>query len=270
MVASRPRTPAHRLAGSRLPRRGGDRWPGLGQDVRVTTASQSAVSSAGPEDSASGLADVYAGIEHGRMPPPDGSLRVVAEPSPGSGVVAAFTAHTVVAADVPPAWVHAQVPAGDLSAPLNPPFLSELCARLDRRVNAIDMVTLAPPATGDPPLPLIPVTDNDHPRVRRARRYRQDVRVWTVPGGVLVVGRGVAGRFEAAFEVAPDARGRGLGRALAISARHLVPPGRGVWAQVSPGNAASVRALLAAGYQPVGSEALLVAARPLDPAGEVL
>jgi hypothetical protein len=32
-----------------------------------------------------------------------------------------------------------------------------------------------------------------------------------------------------------------------------------VWAQVSPGNAASVRAFLAAGYRPVGAEALLVA-----------
>jgi hypothetical protein len=32
-----------------------------------------------------------------------------------------------------------------------------------------------------------------------------------------------------------------------------------VWAQVTPGNAASVRAFLAAGYRPVGAEALLVA-----------
>jgi RimJ/RimL family protein N-acetyltransferase len=31
-----------------------------------------------------------------------------------------------------------------------------------------------------------------------------------------------------------------------------------IWAQVAPGNAASVRAFLAAGYQPVGAEALLV------------
>jgi hypothetical protein len=48
-----------------------------------------------------------------------------------------------------------------------------------------------------------------------------------------------------------------------VSARHLAravaPDDAGVWAQVSPGNAASVRALLAAGYQPIGSEALLVA-----------
>jgi GNAT superfamily N-acetyltransferase len=234
----------------------------LGQDVQVTSVSPRTPTTASDVAAAvvatSPLAGIYAGIESGRMPRPDGSLRVVDELSPGTGVVAAFTAHTVVAADVPPAWVHAQLPPADLSAPLKAPFLSALSTRLDRRVGAIDMVTLAPPAVGDPPLPLTPVTDDDHPRVRRARRYRDEVRVWTVPGGVLVLGRGVAGRFEMAFEVTQNARGRGLGRALATSARHLVPDGRGVWAQVSPGNAASVRALLAAGYQPVGSEALLV------------
>ncbi|NUR85978.1 MAG: GNAT family N-acetyltransferase, partial [Nonomuraea sp.] len=31
-----------------------------------------------------------------------------------------------------------------------------------------------------------------------------------------------------------------------------------LWAQVAPGNAASVRAFLAAGYVPIGAEALLV------------
>jgi hypothetical protein len=255
-----------------------------------------------------GLAQIYADIEHGRMPPADGSLQVVGEPAPSMapmtapmtaptsaamtgpiaapmigtaiatetapaiapavGVVAAFTAHNVVAADVEPAWVHARLPPGDLSAPLNPPFLSALCAHLGRRVNAIDMVMVAPSATGDLPLPLSEMVDSDHPRVHRARRYRTDVRVWTVPGGVLVLGRGVAGRLEAAFEVAPDARGRGLGRALAVAARHLVPAGRAVWAQVSPGNAASVRALMAAGYLPVGAEALLVARTPTASGGD--
>jgi len=32
----------------------------------------------------------------------------------------------------------------DLSAPLNPPFLSVLAARLGRRVNNIDLVAVAP------------------------------------------------------------------------------------------------------------------------------
>jgi GNAT superfamily N-acetyltransferase len=111
---------------------------------------------------------------------------------------------------------------------------------------------------GAPPLPLREVADSDHPRVRRARRYRPQVRIWTTDGGVLVVGRGLAGRWEAAIEVEAPQRGRGLGRSLARAARHLVPDDRPVWAQVAPGNAASVRAFLAAGYRPVGAEVLLV------------
>jgi hypothetical protein len=37
----------------------------------------------------------------------------------------------------------------------------------------------------------------------------------------------------------------------------LLPAGEQVWAQVAPGNAASVRAALAAGFRPVGAEVLL-------------
>ncbi len=95
------------------------------------------------------------------------------------------------------------------------------------------------------------------PTDRRALRYRDDVRAWQAPGGVLMLGRGVAGRFEVAIEVEPAFRGRGLGNCLAVAARHLVPAGQPLWAQIAPGNAASVRAFLAAGFRPVGAEALL-------------
>ena len=62
---------------------------------------------------------------------------------------------------------------------------------------------------------------------------------------------------EASIEVDPGRRGGGLGRALAAAARHLVPDGAPLWAQISPANAASVRAFLAAGFRPVAAEALL-------------
>jgi GNAT superfamily N-acetyltransferase len=88
------------------------------------------------------------------------------------------------------------------------------------------------------------------------------VRIWATDGGVLVLGRGLAGRWEAAIEVDPARRGRGLGRALAQAARQLIPDGRPVWAQVAPANAASVRAFLSAGYRPAGAEALLVLNQP--------
>lgn len=97
-------------------------------------------------------------------------------------------------------------------------------------------------------------------RLERALRYRDDVRAWGVPGGILVLGRGVAGRWEVSVELKPEYRGQGLGRGLALAARHLVPGGAPLWAQIAPGNAASVRAFLAAGYQPAGAEALF----PLD------
>jgi hypothetical protein len=197
-------------------------------------------------------------VEAGSRLPSDPWLTVVPQPAGRTGAVLAFPGHVVVAADVPAEWVHAQLPDVDLCAPLNPPFLSAICARLGRRVNNIDLVTLAGPAAGDTEVELTPVHDADHPRVRRAHRYRDDVRVWTVPGGVLILGRGLGGRWEAAIEVDERSRDAGLGRRLAAAARHLVPEGRPVWAQIAPGNAASVRAFLAAGYQPIGAEALLV------------
>ncbi len=167
-----------------------------------------------------------------------------------------FTGHIVVCAAVEGSWVRERLPPGELSEAFTPPLLGALAQHTGRRVNAIDLLLLAP-AAGRGSLPLSPTTE-DHPRVRRARRYRTDLAAWSTEGGILVLGRGLAGRWEVAIEVAPAYRGRGLGRALAAAARGLVPDDRPLWAQVAPGNAASVRAFLAAGYAPVGMEALLV------------
>jgi hypothetical protein len=71
------------------------------------------------------------------------------------------------------------------------------------------------------------------------------------------MGRGVAGRWEVSLEVEPALRGFGMGRGLFAAARGLVPAGEHVWAQVAPGNAASIRAALAAGFRPMGAEVLL-------------
>jgi GNAT superfamily N-acetyltransferase len=206
------------------------------------------------------LADLLDGIGRGRRLPGDGAVRVVPPPSPRTHAVLGFTAHHVVVTDVEEAWVRAQLPPGDLSAPLNPPFLTALGARTGRRTNNIDLVTVAPPLPGPPGLRLAETAAGDHPRVARALRYRDQVRVWTTAGGVLILSRGLAGRWELAVEVDKPARGRGLGRALVVAARHLIPDGAILWAQVAPGNAASVRAILAAGFVPVGAEALLVPA----------
>ncbi|MFD9595137.1 GNAT family N-acetyltransferase [Kitasatospora sp. NPDC059973] len=207
------------------------------------------------------MADAAGGL----FPPPDGSVTVVPQPSAREAGVLAFSAHAMVFTDEDPAWVRAAlaaVPSDPLAAPLCPPFLTALAERTGRVAGAIDLLTVAGRLPGAPPLPLAEVRDRAHPRVVRALRYREDVRVLTVDGGVLVLGRGVAGRWECAIEVDPQARGRGLGRALAASARHLLPEGEWIWSQQAPGNATSVRAFQAAGYRPVGAEALLVVGRP--------
>ena len=82
--------------------------------------------------------------------------------------------------------------------------------------------------------------------------------VWTGPdgAGVLVLGRGLAGRREVAFEVDPARRNRGLGRLLAEAGRCLTPRGEPLFAQVAPGNAASLRVVEAAGFRPIGAEVL--------------
>jgi RimJ/RimL family protein N-acetyltransferase len=210
------------------------------------------------------LADILRGIENGVFPAPDLEVEVVPAPSKRESCVVAFTAHIVVATDVDPGWVAERIPAGDPSAPLNPPFLFALEQLTGRRVNAIDAMLLAP-ALSDPAEraaaveELTEFTDHTHSRIQRAWRYRDDVRAYADPyGGLVVIGNGLAGRLECALEVPEAVRGKGHGRRLARAARALIPADAHIWAQVSPGNAASLRTFLAAGYNPVGSEALLV------------
>ena len=113
---------------------------------------------------------------------------------------------------------------------------------------------------GDVLVPLEAVDpDHAHPRVARAHAYRLDPLVYELAAGegVLIIGRGLSGRWEAAFEVEVAQRGRGLGRLLARSALRLVPGGEPVFVQVAPGNVSSLRAVLGAGgFTPIGAEVL--------------
>jgi GNAT superfamily N-acetyltransferase len=208
------------------------------------------------------LAGLLAGAARGRFPAADGGVTIEAQPSPRDAGVIAFTGHTVIFTDADPAWVRRLLPPGELGAPLSPAFLQALADRTGRRAQGVDLLAIAGALPGDPLVELTPTSDLSHPRLARADRARDDVRAWTADGGVVTIGRGVGGRWETAIEVDPDRQGRGLGRRLARAARHLVPAGATLWAQIAPGNAASVRAFLAAGYGPAGAEALLVAQRP--------
>jgi hypothetical protein len=177
--------------------------------------------------------------------------------------VLSFTGHCVVAADVDPAWVSAECPPWKLTAAYSPAFLTALAERVGGELEALDVLLGASALDGTPELPLLLTHALDeHPRVARAYHMRTDVRVYVTENsaGLLTLGRGVAGRWEAGFEVDASARKQGLGRRLAAAGRHLVPAGEYLFLQVAPGNAASLRAILAAGFAPLGSEQLLVPA----------
>jgi hypothetical protein len=203
------------------------------------------------------LASILDAAAAGRFPAADGRVTILPQPSARDAGVIAFTGHAVVFTDAAPAWIAARLPAGDLSAPLGPEFLAALAAGAGRTAHGIDMLTCAPSLPGPPQLTLRTEADPAHPRIARALRYRDEVTAWQADGGVLLLGRGIAGRWEVAIEVDQDHWDRGLGRRLALAARQLVPGGAPLWAQIAPGNAASVRAFLAAGFRPVGAEALL-------------
>ncbi|MFD4987183.1 GNAT family N-acetyltransferase [Streptomyces sp. NPDC058374] len=218
----------------------------------------------GEERGAAAPGAVLRAAARGVFPPADGGTTVLAQPDTRHAGVWAFTAHSVVFLDEDPAWVlralHG-VDADPLAASMNPFFLAELARRTGRHVETVDLVTAATRLPGPPPLPLRRADDSDHPRVASARKRREEVRAWATEdgAGVLVLGRGPAGRWEIGLEVGEAARHAGLGRQLARSARHLVPDGEAVWAQQAAGNTRSIRAFQAAGHRPVAAEALLVA-----------
>lgn len=202
------------------------------------------------------LADLLRGVADGTPPPTDSELTVVQPPDERSVGVLAFPGQHIIVADVSVEWVQSWLAGDDLSEPFSPQFLGLLSAVTGRATGNIDTVLVARAHGRRRGLELAEITDSDHPRVARAKLHRAEVRAWACPGGLLVIGRGVAGRWEAAVEVDAAVRGFGLGRGLFGAALGLLPEGESVWAQVAPGNAASLRALLAAGYRPVGGEVL--------------
>jgi GNAT superfamily N-acetyltransferase len=205
------------------------------------------------------LAALFDRVARGGHLPADGSVDVLPPVPRLAAAVYSFTAHLVVAADVPASEVHAIAPAGDFAAWAGvAPWLGR---RVGREVSSGDVLLFAFGGGREPVMKLERTDALEHPRVDRASRYRDDVRVFvTADGaGVLVLGRGVADRRELAFEVDESARSAGLGRALLSCALALTPPGEAVWAQIHPGNAASLRAALAAGFVPVGYEQLVAA-----------
>jgi hypothetical protein len=212
------------------------------------------------------LVDRLRAAAGGHDPPPDGRVEALGSPPGRSDAVVAFTAHSVVATGLDPAEVLAHLDPLDLGAPVSAGFLSWLAGRLGTPAGVLDLVMVAPlPEAGEDLPGLVPRDDIvDHPRVERSSRYRTDLRCYSDPDGwgIVVLGRGLARRWELAIEVEPEHRGKGLGTALARAAPRAVSDGEPLFAQVSPGNVASIRAFLAAGYRPICSEVLFLKRDP--------
>lgn len=196
------------------------------------------------------------------FPPADLGVEVVGSPPGKADVVVAFSAHSVVAVPIDPSEVSERLRPGDPGAPMSAPFLAWLAKRLGTTAGMLDLVVVADRLDlADAPLQLQrAVSGASHGRVERARTYRSDIEVYADRDerGIVILGRGLAGRLEVGIEVDEAHRGAGIGAALARAARTLVGPDEPLFAQVTPGNVASVRAFLAAGYRPICSEVLFV------------
>jgi GNAT superfamily N-acetyltransferase len=216
------------------------------------------------------LLDILTEAALGRPPVANGDLTVLPAPNGPTQAVLGFTAHHVIAAEIDEDVAKARLPRDDLGAPLSATFLLFLAGWLGASPGSLDVLLAVAPdarsqpaaATNQPVLEVWPRDDlGDHPRVVRAARYRPSPFVFAdrpdgEPDGVVVLGRGLADRWEVAYEVAPAARGRGLGRRLVGAALAHAPADAPVFAQVAPGNASSLRACLAAGFRPIGAEVL--------------
>ena len=207
------------------------------------------------------LAAVLLDAANGRFPQFDGALQVM---PPLGGLAAGlfgFTGHSIITTNLHEEELRSQLPSRDVGAPWNPAFIAWLAQRLNAHCYTPDLVLVAFRAGLDSAFCIIERPDlAPHPRAVMAQRFRRDVRCYSDRdgSGLLTLGLGVCGRFEVSVEVESAQRNRGLGRRLALAARWLIPEGEPVFAGVSPGNAASLRAFLAAGYVPIGSEICLV------------
>jgi hypothetical protein len=205
------------------------------------------------------LAGVIGGAAEGRFPGPDGGWHRVPPWRPGLEAVISFTAHAVfaVAPDITDGRLTA-LGADGYGGAHHPRLITALVGP-DGWIDVLDML-MAGRGTGRAGVPPRLVDRPDlatHPRAGFAARIRDDPRVLGYPdphrSAVAIISRGIAGLTELSFELEPGRRGQGGGGALAADALGVVPAGQFVVAAVAPGNAASVRALLSAGFVPLGS-----------------
>jgi len=195
----------------------------------------------------------------GSFPAPDGGWHRVPPWRDGVEAVLAFTGHAVLAVgdDVDDGTLAALAPDG-FGGAHHPRVVTTLAGA--GWVDALDAVLVARGRGG--PSSLVERPDlSEHPRAVHARRLRDDVRVLGDADGrgFVTLATGLGGLTEVSVEAWRP--GRRHGRALIGAALAEVPADEVVCAGVAPGNAASLRAFLAAGFVPVASVQLYRPAR---------
>ncbi len=211
------------------------------------------------------LADIIRDADAGRFPPADGGWSRVPpwRRGPGGEGIICFTGHAVIAlgADVSHQQI-AGLGADGFGGAAHPRLLCGLTGP-GGWIGTQDAL-LAGHGTGGSggEGALVPRPDlSSHPRARYAASVRDDPRIYGYPdparSAIAILSTGLAGLTELSFELEPAHRGGGQATALIRAALASLCAGELVVAAVTPGNAASLRALLAAGFTPLGSVQLL-------------
>jgi hypothetical protein len=205
------------------------------------------------------LAGLITDVAAGRFPDADGGWRRVPPWRQGVEAIVSLTGHAVfaVAPDITDERL-VSLGADGFGGATSPRLITAL-AGPDGWIDSLD-VLMAGRGTGGAGVPPRLVDRPDlasHRRVGFAARVCNRPRPVGYPdprrGAVVVISEGLAGHPELGFELEPGRRGQGGGAGLVCDALTLIPNGQLVIAAVAPGNAASVRALLSAGFTPLGS-----------------
>lgn len=199
------------------------------------------------------LLATYLAAARGDFPAADGRAEFVTAPRPLQHAVVSFTAHCFIATSLP-AEDFADLALDGYGAATQPSLLARLAGETEH-VFMSDM-TLVGVGRGSGTLPERDDLE-DHIRVRYARCIRSNVRVHGDERGFITLADGLAGRPEMSIELAPGSENKGVGRALIGEALALTSKGEPLFAAISPGNARSVRAFLAMGFTPIGSEVII-------------
>lgn len=199
------------------------------------------------------LSGVLARAAAGEFPNVDGAADLLPLDPAGTAAVVSFTGHAFVLTDLT-ADELADLALDGYGRASGP----EALLRIARggEIGTLDVVLVRRGEGG--PCALAERSDlTDHPRVERAHHHRRDVRVLGDERGFVTIGSGLVGRTEMSVELVGAVHGRGAGRGLIAEGLRAVGHDELVFAQVAPGNAASLRAFLASGFVPIGSEVLI-------------